>query len=237
MIHDVYAGPDELVDGLNAALAEVVRAAQAEGRTPSVVLTGGTIANHAFARMDADAAVWADVDYYWGDERYVASDDDDRNEKQAREGFLTRLGVPEERIHAFPASDGGLPAAEAADAYAAVLPDAPFDVVLLGVGPDGHVASLFPGFAQVHETTRPVVDVEDSPKPPPNRLSLTFPVLNHSRRVWLVVSGEGKAEAVARAFADEPVDEVPATGVHGLEETRWFLDAAAASQVPEPDER
>ncbi|WP_019145606.1 6-phosphogluconolactonase [Aeromicrobium massiliense] len=232
MNHDVHDGPDALVDALNAALADVVREAQAEGRTPSVVLTGGTIATRAFERMDPDAADWSDVDWYWGDERFVAGDSEDRNERQARESFLDRLDVPEERIHAFPSTDGGLSAAEAADAYAAVLPTDPFDVVLLGVGPDGHVASLFPGFAQLHETVRPVVDVEDSPKPPPNRLTLTFPVLNHTRRTWLVVSGEGKAEAVARAAAGEPVTEVPATGVHGTQETRWFLDTDAASQLP-----
>lgn len=232
MTHDVHDGPDALVDALNAALADVVREAQAEGRTPAVVLTGGTIATRAFERMDPDAADWTDVDWYWGDERFVAGDSDDRNERQAREGFLDRFGVPEERIHAFPSTDGGLSAAEAADAYAALLPTEPFDVVLLGVGPDGHVASLFPGFAQLHETVRPVVDVEDSPKPPPNRLTLTFPVLNHTRRTWLVVSGEGKAEAVARAAAGEPVTEVPATGVRGTQETRWFLDADAASQLP-----
>lgn len=232
MTHDVHDGPDALVDALNAALADVVREAQAEGRTPAVVLTGGTIATRAFERMDPDAADWTDVDWYWGDERFVAGDSDDRNERQAREGFLDHFGVPEERIHAFPSTDGGLSAAEAADAYAALLPTEPFDVVLLGVGPDGHVASLFPGFAQLHETVRPVVDVEDSPKPPPNRLTLTFPVLNHTRRTWLVVSGEGKAEAVARAAAGEPVTEVPATGVRGTQETRWFLDAEAASQLP-----
>ena len=101
---------------------------------------------------------------------------------------------------------------------------------MLGVGPDGHVASLFPGFPQL-DSTEIAVGVTDSPKPPPERISLTFPALNRARSVWFLVSGDGKAEAVARALGGADLHDVPAAGVTGHEETIWFLDRAAASQL------
>src|SRR6185312_4040461 len=98
-------------------------------------------------------------------------------------------------------------------------------------GPDGHIASLFPGFPQLHETERRVVEVFDSPKPPPVRISMTFPPLNNSERVWFLVAGEGKAEAVARALGSGTLEDTPATGAHGTDESLWLLDVAAASQL------
>jgi len=105
---------------------------------------------------------------------------------------------------------------------------------MLGVGPDGHVASLFPGFPQLDVRDRVAVPVTGSPKPPPERISLTFDALNRADEVWFLVSGEGKAEAVGRALATEPPDvhEIPAVGVHGLTRTIWFLDREAALRVP-----
>jgi 6-phosphogluconolactonase len=107
-----------------------------------------------------------------------------------------------------------------------------FDVMMLGVGPDGHVASLFPGFPQLDVDDRIAVGVTDSPKPPPERISLTFDALNRSKSVWFLVSGDEKAPAVARALA-EGTDrhDCPASGVTGSEETIWFLDRAAASRL------
>ncbi|MDQ3157610.1 MAG: 6-phosphogluconolactonase, partial [Actinomycetota bacterium] len=134
-------------------------------------------------------------------------------------------------IHAMPAHDCALGAREAADNYARVLPEEPFDLVLLGMGPDGHIASLFPGFPQLHETERKVVEVFDSPKPPPVRLTLTMPALNHADSVWFLVSGEGKAEAVERALGPGTLVGTPATGVRGGHETVWLLDDAAASEI------
>lgn len=223
-------------DALAAAIAEriVARLAdvQAEGRTPSLVLTGGTIAVRAYELIVAGDVDWTDVDVYWGDERFVPAGHADRNDQQARDAFLTRVGVPVDRQHAFAASDDGLPSVgAAADAYAADLPDEPFDLVLHGVGPDGHIASLFPGFTQLHETERRAVDVLDSPKLPPQRLSLTLPTLNRAHSVWLLVSGQGKAEAVARALGDGTIDDTPASAARGTSETVWLLDEAAASLV------
>ena len=104
-------------------------------------------------------------------------------------------------VHSVAGNDCSLSAAETADQYAATLPDEPFDVVLLGMGPDGHVASLFPHHPQLREADRDCVELFDSPKPPPVRISMTFPALNHTESVWFLVSGEEKADAVARALA------------------------------------
>lgn len=204
---------------------------QAYQRRPSVVLTGGTIAIAAYEALDAGTVDWSEVDFYWGDERFLPEGHADRNDQQARDAFLTRLAVPEERIHAMPAHSCDLSAAAAADAYAASLPAEAFDLVMLGMGPDGHVASLFPGFPQLHESERRVVEVFDSPKPPPVRLTLTFPALNHADSVWFLVSGDGKAEAVARALGGGTLEDTPATGAHGIDESVWLLDAAAAHDL------
>lgn len=217
-----------VAERLTARLAAI----QASGTTPSVVLTGGTIAIAVYEAIEGTGVDWRHVDFYWGDERFVPAGHEDRNDQQARDAFLTRLGVPDDHLHAMPAHDCSLSAAEAADAYAGEIPDAPFDIVLLGMGPDGHVASLFPGFAQLHEHERRVVEVFDSPKPPPVRISMTFPTLNNAASVWFLVSGEGKAEAVARALGSGSLDDTPATGVRGHTETLWLVDRPAASLLP-----
>jgi 6-phosphogluconolactonase len=228
----VWADADALADAIAERLVGRIAEVQQAGRVPSVVLTGGTIAIAAYERIQAGDVDWSSVDFYWGDERFVPAGHDDRNDQQALDAFLNRLGVPAARIHAMPAHGCSESLAEAADGYAATLPDDPFDVVLLGVGPDGHIASLFPGFPQVHESVRRAVEVFDSPKPPPQRISLTLPALNHAHSVWLIVSGDGKAEAVSRALGGADIETTPAAGAHGTTETVWLLDEAAASQVP-----
>jgi 6-phosphogluconolactonase len=226
------ADADALAAQIARRLGERVAQVQADGRTPHVVLTGGTIAVAAYERLDAEAADWTDVVLWFGDERFVPEGHEDRNDRQARDAFLDRLGVPAANVRPMPAHGCSTSMAEAADAYGASLPAEPFDVVLLGVGPDGHVASLFPGFAQVHEQDRRCVEVFDSPKPPPERISLTFPALNHTRATWFLVSGDGKADAVARALAAEgSLDDTPARGAHGRDETVWLLDEDAASRL------
>ncbi len=229
---EVLPDADTLAATVADRLGERVGAVQADGRTPHVVLTGGTIAVAIYERLAGGAADWTDVVFWFGDERFVPDGHEDRNDRQAREAFLDRLQVPAENVRSMPAHGCSSSMAEAADGYGASLPDEPFDLVLLGVGPDGHVASLFPGFAQVHETERRCVEVFGSPKPPPERTSLTFPALNRTRATWFLVSGDGKADAVARALADDgSLDETPARGAHGLDETLWFLDADAASRL------
>jgi 6-phosphogluconolactonase len=232
MTTQIFPDADTLAHAIADRFVERLAAVQQAGRTPSVVLTGGTIAIAAYERIAAGAVDWAAVDVYWGDERFVPAGHEDRNDQQARDAFLTRLGVPDERIHAMPAHGCSESMAEAADGYAASLPDEPFDLVLHGVGPDGHIASLFPGYPQVHETARRAVEVFDSPKPPPQRISLTLPALNNARSAWLIVAGEGKADAVARGVSGASLDTTPAAGARGTEETVWLLDQAAASRLP-----
>ena len=220
-----------LAQAVAGRLIERLAQLQSNGRTPRVVLTGGTIAIAVYEALPEDGVDWTDVDFYWGDERFVPEGHADRNDQQARDAFLDRLGVPAARIHAMPAHDCALGAREAADTYARVIPEEPFDLVLLGMGPDGHIASLFPGFAQLHEMERTVVEVFDAPKPPPVRLSLTMSALNHADSVWFLVSGEGKAEAVEKALGAGTLVGTPATGVRGGHETVWLLDDAAASEI------
>lgn len=229
MTIEIWADADALANAIAERIVERLAQVQRAGRTPAVVLTGGTIATEAFRRIDSGAVDWADVDFYWGDERFLPGGHADRNDQQARDAFLTRLAVPEARIHAMPAHGQDL--SMAADNYAATLPETPFDLVLLGVGPDGHIASLFPGYPQLREETRRAVEVLDSPKPPPQRISLTLPALNNAHSVWLLVSGEGKADAVARAHAGATPDEIPAVAAQGRNETVWLLDEAAAQQL------
>lgn len=231
MTIEVFESPEALASAVSRRLAARVQAVASTGRVPTVVLTGGTIAGKIYQRLSGEDTDWSAAEYWWGDERFVPAGHEDRNDRQAREGFLDRFGVPAERIHAMPAHGCDLSMAEAADRYAATLPTDPFDLVLLGMGPDAHIASLFPGHPQLHEDTRLAVEVFDSPKPPPQRITLTYPALNRARATWFLVTGAEKADAVARALGGAPIDDAPAAGAHGLEETTWFLDSAAASHL------
>jgi 6-phosphogluconolactonase len=215
--------------------------AQSAGHEPQVALTGGTIADavhRELTRLSASSEVdWSRVVVWWGDERFVPPDSPDRNAEQARAGFLSTVGVDPAKVHEMPSTADAPDVDAAAVAYSDLVRthgSGEFDVMMLGVGPDGHVASLFPGFPQLDVEDRIAVPVTDSPKPPPERVSLTFSALNRADEVWFVVSGADKAEAVGRALADAPpgVREIPATGVRGQVQTIWFLDRDAASQVP-----
>ena len=224
---EILEDADVLAEAIANRLSALVSDIQSRGRTPRIVLTGGTIAAAAYERIDGSGADWTDVELWFGDERFVPEGHPDRNDQQARDAFLDRVGAA--HVHSVAGNDCSLSAAEAADEYSATLPDDPFDLVLLGVGPDGHVASLFPHHPLLHETDRACAELFDSPKPPPVRISMTFPTLNHTNAAWFLVSGEEKADAVARASADDgSVDETPARGVRGRQETVWLMDKAAA---------
>ncbi|TDC72914.1 6-phosphogluconolactonase [Streptomyces hainanensis] len=221
-------------------ITEVVDAQAARG-SASVVLTGGRNGNGVLAALAGsparDAVDWERVDLWWGDERFLPDGDPDRNVTQARRALLDELPLDPARVHAMPASDGrhGDDVDAAATSYAAELAVAagPFDVLMLGVGPDTHVASLFPGLPAVREEKRTVVAVREAPKPPPTRITLTLPAIRTARQVWLLAAGEDKAKAAATALAGdaEPVD-APAAGAHGTARTLWLLDRAAASALP-----
>lgn len=202
---------------------------------------------------------WTRVHLWWGDERFLPVGDPERNEVQAHRALLDRLTdpsgpvrMPAANVHPMPAATGCAPG-EAADAYAAELLSRArvrnsetdrdgggvdrrlpvFDVVLLGVGPDAHVASLFPGRPGPLAVGATVIPVTDSPKPPPQRLSLTVEALNTAERVWFVVAGADKAEAVgevrrARDHRSTDAARWPASVVSGRMATTWWLDEAAA---------
>jgi 6-phosphogluconolactonase len=134
-----------------------------------------------------------------------------------------------------PASDEVASAEESASSYSDTVRSegaGAFDVLMLGIGPDGHVASLFPHHPVLDATDAIAIAVHDSPKPPPDRVSLTYEALDRSHAVWFVASGDGKADAVARALADDgSIHDTPARGVRGLQETTFFLDHDAASHL------
>ncbi len=241
----VHRSADVLAEAVSARLITTFVDVQSSGRVPRWVLTGGTIADQihqAVAASEARHAVdWARVEFWWGDERFVAPDDPDRNERQARKALLDALPVDPDRVHPMPAATYDADPDGAAAAYAEELARATspedhgvvpvFDVLMLGVGPDGHVASLFPERPALYDD-RSVVAVRGAPKPPPVRISLTMGSLRAAREVWFVVSGEDKAQAVRNALSGAGIVQVPAAGPTGRSRTLWLLDKPAASHLP-----
>lgn len=217
--------------------------AQAARGSASVALTGGGIGIATLRAVAAsparDAVDWQALDVWWGDERFLPTGDPERNETQAREALLDLVGLDSERVHAMPASDGpdGDDVDAAAVRHAAEIEEAArradaegrslFDVVLLGVGPDAHVASLFPEHPALHDE-RPVVPVRGAPKPPPLRISLSFPTLADADEVWLLATGEAKRDAVELALSGAGRMQAPAAEVGGRSRTLWLLDREAA---------
>lgn len=250
----VHPDADVLAEAVAARLLTRLIDVQSVRDAVHLVLTGGTVGIAVLAAAAASpvrAAVdWSGVHLWWGDERFVPTGHPDRNETQAREALVDSLvassGLPETHVHPMRGPDTAGSPEESAAMYAAELaryaaPHASlsdteasvatvpaFDVLLLGMGPDGHVASLFPGHDALGATGS-AVGVHGSPKPPPERVSLTFEAIRCAREAWVVAAGEQKAVPVANALAGASVEEVPAAGVRGTELTLWLLDAAAAS--------
>lgn len=244
-VRDVVVHPDAtlLAEATAARLLTHLVDVQSHRSPVHVVLTGGTVGIKTLAAVAAnpvrDAVDWSGVHLWWGDERFLADGDADRNETQARGALLDALGdaLPPENVHAVPAlGDDITTPEEAADEYAVTLaaatgntgPAPAFDVLLLGMGPDGHVASLFPGHEALSASGRSTVGVHGSPKPPPLRVSLTFDAIRGAREVWVVAAGAEKAEAVAAALGGASESDVPAAGALGIERTLWLVDVAAA---------
>jgi 6-phosphogluconolactonase len=209
----------------------------AASQVAHVCITGGRGGHGALMGLAADTGIdWQRVHVWWSDERFLPMGDPERNDTMARAALLDVVDLPADNIHPMPTSDAYADVGEAADAYAAELaafgdPCPPFCVSILGMGEDGHVASLFPEHAGLQET-RPVFAVTDSPKPPPVRVSMSFDVINAADEVVLIASGAGKADAVGLFVNDAGPLAVPAAGVHGRSLTLLVVDEAAAVHLP-----
>jgi 6-phosphogluconolactonase len=244
----VEAAAAELAATVASRLIDTLVAAQAARPLAFLAVTAGSIIEDGFRAVRdhpaRDSVDWSRVSLWWGDERFVPADSPDRNDLPAFEALFGSVALTPENTHRMPASDGpfGADAEAAAAAYAADLAaavpagqdgDVPaFDVVLLGLGPDGHCASLFPNHPGTLVTDRSVLAVHNSPKPPPDRLSLSFPALDAANEIWFVAAGTGKADAVALAHSGADRTVVPSAGPHGRERTLWLIDQDAASKLP-----
>ncbi len=244
----VHGDPDVLAAAVAARLLTRLVDLQAAGTVPRLGLTGGGVGIAVLEHLrdsPARAAVdWGQVEFYWGDERFLPPGDPERNETQARAALLDHVRVDPAKVHAMGADTGTGPsgAEVAAAEYAEVLaraarpedhgPVPTLDVLLLGTGGEGHTASVFPHSPAVHETERTVVAVHGCPKPPPTRVSLTLPAIRRAAEVWIVTAGEAKAAAVARALSGADEVAIPVAGAQGRQRTRWLLDRAAAAELP-----
>ena len=235
-----------LADDAAARLVMAILEAQSSRGQADIVLTGGSMGSAVLVSLGRSPARetidWRRLNLWWGDERFLPAGDPQRNETQAREALLDAVPLDPSRVHPMPASDGpdgpdvDLAAARYGAELAAAAPrghDVPeFDVLMLGLGADAHVASLFPEHPALHERDASTIGVRGAPKPPPVRVSLTFPSLCAARDVWFLVAGPDKAGAVGFALSGAGQLQAPAAGVSGLRSTTWLLDRDAAAHVP-----
>ncbi|WP_432540535.1 6-phosphogluconolactonase [Kineococcus sp. SYSU DK002] len=239
-----HGSPEVLAAATAGRLLAAIADAQAARGVAHVALTGGTIGGKTLAAVAhspaRDSVDWKRVHFWWSDERFLPTGDADRNATQAQDALLGTLDLDPRTVHYPPATDGpdGDDLDAAAARYAAELlqfgdgAETPeFDVLLLGMGPDGHVASLFPQHPGLGRDDSSVIGVRESPKPPPLRVSFTFGAIGRAREVWLVASGAEKAAAVARGVAAGDVSLTPAAGVSGTARTLWLVDEAAAAEL------
>ena len=234
----VHPDRQSLSDAAAARLVVAVLDAQAARGLAHVSMTGGSMGSQILTSLCADparhAVDWSRVHVWWGDERWLPAGDADRNDTQNDAAGLAGLGLDPDKVHRVLGPDASASAEESASAYDDALhehADGPFDVMVLGVGPDGHVASLFPDHPVQAAEGSWAVAVHDSPKPPPTRVSMTRERLERSREVWFLVSGADKADAVRRGVTGASYETTPAAHVHGAERTVWLVDADAAADL------
>jgi 6-phosphogluconolactonase len=209
-----------------AYLAEYLAEVAAENSRVTVALAGGSTPRKMHEALACSKDVpWRAVHVYFGDERAVPPEHSDSNYRMAKESLLDRVPIPTAQVHRMPAENPDREAA--ARAYEALLPDS-IDVLVLGIGEDGHTASLFPGAASLHEAERRVLPVV-GPKPPPERLTITPPVILAARHRIVLASGAGKADAIARAL-EGPWDP-DTTPIQLAKRGAWFVDPPAASKL------
>jgi len=215
---------NQLAERAAARIAEALKKAISADAKSSLALAGGTTPRAAYEALAKIPGIdWSRVSVYFGDERAVPPTHPDSNFSMAQAALFTRVPLPTANIHRIVAENPDQDAA--ARAYEALLP-ARLSVLVLGIGEDGHTASLFPGSPALNERTRRVLPVI-GPKPPPQRLSITPPVIESAKLCIVIANGAGKAEPVRRALK-EPLDiQTTPSGLarHGL----WLLDHAAAA--------
>lgn len=216
-------------------IIETLRSVLAKKPDAHIALTGGTVGiltlqvlPNAISESQLDIS---NVHFWWGDERFVESSSSDRNFNQAMTAFSDQIEIAPEKIHDFPSSDNDLDLESAKEQFIQHMKqvfgehEPAMDLTILGMGPDGHVASLFPGMNHDGDL---IVSVDDSPKPPPQRLSFSMELINRSERIIFVVAGIDKAEAV-EAIHKNPECELPAAKVEAKGETLWIVDEAAGA--------
>jgi 6-phosphogluconolactonase len=205
------------------------RLARAAREGGSVVLTGGKTPEQAYEEAAKRANDWSKVDLWWGDERCVPPDHDESNYGMAKRALLDRLESEPRSVNRI---KGELRKEEAAAQYERELDDTQLDLLLLGLGPDGHVASLFPNAPTLRQRKK-VLPAEPGLEPFVDRVTLSLPSLRGAREILFLLAGESKADAAARAFAGEPSPDTPASLVRARTgRTVAILDRAAAAKLP-----
>lgn len=216
-------------------IIQTIKNVLAKKNSVHIALTGGTVGILTLevlgkAIADQNLAI-SKVHFWWGDERFVESNSKDRNYNQAKKAMPNVLGAESEKIHPFPSSDDGLELETAQREFAAHMKKVfgeiqpAMDLIILGMGPDGHVASLFPGMNHNGDL---VVAVDNSPKPPPKRLSFSLDLINRSEKIIFVIAGVEKAEAVESVHRNPDCD-LPAAKVEAKGQTLWIIDEAAGA--------
>ncbi|EDQ89585.1 uncharacterized protein MONBRDRAFT_36917 [Monosiga brevicollis MX1] len=236
--HIGSGGNDKAGVGQAAAkwLCEQAEAAIADHQSFSVAFSGGSLPSILASGLTDDLVKRCQPDkwqVYFADERLVAHDDDESNYKEVRKTCMAKLNIKPEQVHAI---DAGLPVEQAAAAYEADMKaslgsEGRLDVVLLGMGPDGHTCSLFPEHPLLQEQDKLVASISDSPKPPPQRITLTFKALSHAGQVAFITAGDGKSEVLRSVLMDGDC-QLPASMVRsatGL--PLWFVDKGAAAKL------
>jgi 6-phosphogluconolactonase len=234
---NVFPGTSDLAQAAARQIAELLQDALESRDRASLVLTGGKTPKpvyRALAAQHGKSVDWNRVDFFWGDDRFVPADHDESNVRLAQENLLSRIDASECRTFPFPVTmdspeDAAIAHEETLRSYFADK-EPVFDVLLLGLGEDGHVASLFPGHGSLQERDRWVLHTRaPAGNPITDRLTMTLPIINGARSILFIVAGEKKSGAVAAATCNN--EEAPAGLVRRGENVHWFMDEDAAREV------
>lgn len=220
----LYADIDELAEEVTSQVLFTIEAGLLEKGEFHLVLTGGTlgvqISEYLLAAFNGAPEMYSGLHIYWSDERFVSADSDERNAAPLH-GTVTNTNI---RVHESLAPDSPATIEDAVADYTKLLDGVTIDLNILGLGPDGHVASLFPGVADLDDQ-RSIFAITDSPKPPASRISFTMKMINQAIEVWIVAAGASKAEAVAKIVEGDL--SIPASYVSAVQRTRLIVDQAS----------